>query len=107
EERWAGAPVRPREHRKGRGEPPPPPAPPPAREADDAPSWDSLRAAGDSGVLASGQEPAWAAAGPTAMLPRSNAAPEEPLAARGGGAATGTAGAVDDYHHPPPHARAR
>src|SRR5262249_36353298 len=78
----------------------------PAREADDAPSWDSLRAAGDSGVLASGQEPAWAAAGPTAMLPRSNAAPEEPLAARGGGAATVKVGAFDDYDYLPPKRRA-
>src|SRR5262249_59930271 len=53
-----------------------------------------------------GRERAGGAAGPTAMLPRSNAAPEEPLAARGGGAATVKVGGFDDYDSLPPKRRA-
>ncbi len=84
------------------------PAPTPeTHDAEDAPSWDSLRGAGDSGPLAPGQEPAWAAAGPTAMLPRSDAVPDEPaLAGPGGGAATMKVGAFDDYEYQPPKRRA-
>jgi tetratricopeptide (TPR) repeat protein len=75
---------------------------PPPAEADDSPSWDSLRSAEESHDHP-GQEPAWAAAGPTAMLPRSNAVPDEPmLTTRPAADGTVKMGAFDDYDYEPP-----
>jgi predicted Zn finger-like uncharacterized protein len=81
--------------------PPPvrPPAQQPAPEVDD---WDSLQP-GSTGPLPQGQEPAWASAGPTAMLPRTEATPAEPALLGGGG--TVKMGAFEDYDYQPPKRR--